>query len=167
MSPVMTRIPSPLGKLLPGCLSVAAGLAVALAGVPVRGEVEVDGTLVRVSKADCLRLVKHRPEPGVIYQPGVDVRGNAVAPAELYDRPAIELPERIEIPIEVDLDRRYGLPADDSFKADAQVGTVTVDLETGRASFNGQPLTSDDAAELRARCQQVLSGEGSAAPGSE
>ena len=137
----------------------AAGAALFLlfAALPVRGEVEVDGTLVKITKADCLRLVKHRPEPGVAYEPGVDVRGDPVEGADLYDRPQIELPARVEIPIEVDLGARYGLPGDDSFEGDVQVGTVEVDLETGRATFNGQPLTSAAEDALRARCQEVLS----------
>jgi hypothetical protein len=85
----------------------------------------------------------------------------------LYGRPEIELPERVQIPIEVDLDRRYGLPDDDSFKGDVQVGTLSVDLETGRARFNGQPLTGDDEAELRARCQEILSDDESGGSGVE
>ncbi len=137
--------------------AAGAALLAMLAALPVRGEVEVDGTLVKITKADCLRLVKHRPDPGVAYQPGVDVRGNPVADADLYDRPRIDLPERLQIPIEVDLGARYDLPADDSFKGDVQVGTVEVDLETGRATFNGQPLESAAEAALRARCQKVLS----------
>ena len=68
----------------------------------------------------------------------------------------IELPKRLRIPIEVDLGDRYNLPADDSFDGDVQVGTVEVDLETGRATFNGQALTSEAEAALRARCQEVL-----------
>ncbi|MDZ7714063.1 MAG: hypothetical protein U5L06_13630 [Rhodovibrio sp.] len=138
--------------------AAGAGLFAILAALPVRGEVEVDGTLVKITKADCLRLVKHRPDPGVTYQPGVDVHGDPVADADLYDRPRIELPERLQIPIEVDLDDRYDLPGDDSFKGDVQVGTVEVDLETGRATFNGQPLTSAAEAALRARCRKVLAG---------
>ncbi|WP_207168787.1 hypothetical protein [Rhodovibrio sodomensis] len=138
---------------------LAAGVALlaALFALPVRGEVEVDGTLVKITKADCLRLVKHRPEPGVAYQPGVDVDGDPVADADLYDRPRIELPERFQIPIEVDLPARYGLPPDDSFKGDVQIGTVEVDVDSGRATFNGQPLTSRAEAALRIRCQGVLS----------
>lgn len=143
----------------PGRTAIAAAtmLLATLAALPARGQVEVDGTLVKITKAECLRLVKHRPDPGVAYQPGVDVHGDPVAPADLHDRPKLELPERVSIPIEVDLDERYGLPGDDSFKGDVQVGTVEVELDTGRATFNGQPLTSDDEAELRARCQEVLS----------
>ena len=137
--------------------AAGAALLTMLAALPVRGEVEVEGTLVKITKADCLRLVKHRPDPGVTYQPGVDVRGNPVEGADLYDRPRIELPQRLQIPIEVDLGARYNLPADDSFKGDVQVGTVEVDLDTGRATFNGQPLTSEAEEALRTRCREVLS----------
>jgi hypothetical protein len=94
----------------------------------------------------------------VTYQPGVDVDGDPVAPADLHGRPELDLPERVAIPIEVDLDARYGLPPDASFKGDIEIGTVGVDLDTGRATFNGQPLTGDDEAELRARCQELLRG---------
>lgn len=135
-----------------------AGLALIAASTTLaaRGEVEVDGTVVKITKADCLRLVKHRPDPGVTYQPGVDVDGNPVADADLYDRPRLDLPERLDIPIEVDLPDQYGLPVDNSFKGDVQVGTVTVDVETGRATFNGQPLTSAAEEALRIRCQTIL-----------
>jgi hypothetical protein len=119
-------------------------------------QVERDGVKVRVTKAQCLRLVKHVPAPDATYQPGVDVRGDPVAGAHLYGRPRLSLPERVRIPIEVDLGARYGLPGDDSWKGDVQVGTVEVDLDTGQARFNGQPLTAPDQARIRAACQRVL-----------
>jgi hypothetical protein len=87
----------------------------------------------------------------------VDVRGDPVEGADLYDRPKIELPQRVRIPIEVDLEDRYGIPGDDSYDGDVQIGTVEVDIDTGRATFNGQPLTSEAEEELRVRCQEVLS----------
>jgi len=157
MTPIVDRpIQRTVGVTRPA-MALAAAILAGLGTASVRGEVAVDGTLVKITKADCLRLVKHRPDPGVTYQPGVDVHGDPVADAELYDRPRLDLPERLEIPIEVDLPDRFGLPADDSFKGDVQVGTVEVDLETGRATFNGQPLTSAAEAALRVRCQEVLS----------
>lgn len=140
--------------------ALACGLWLAGALAPARGEVEVDGVTIRVTKADCRRLVKHAPAPDVAYQPGVDVHGDPVAPADLYDRPRIELPRTVTLPIEVELDRRFGLPDDDSFEGDVRVGTVAVDLDTGRATFNGQPLTAEAEAELRAKCQRVLDGAG-------
>ena len=158
MTPIVDRpIQRTVGVTRPA-MALAAAILAGLGTASVRGEVAVDGTLVKITKADCLRLVKHRPDPGVTYQPGVDVHGDPVAGADLYDRPRIELPERLQIPIEVDLDDRYDFPGDDSFKGDVQVGTVEVDTETGRATFNGQPLTSAAEAALRARCQDVLTG---------
>ena len=113
-----------------------------------------------LSEADCDRLARHYPGADVTYQPGRDVRGKAVAPADL---PADEgggsglvLPEAVVIPIEVELLERYGIPANPAnFKGDLYIGEVVVDVATGRAIFNGQPLQSEAEAELAARCQQV------------
>src|SRR3546814_14200674 len=67
------------------------------------------------------------------------------------------LPDAVVIPIEIDLFERYGIPANRAnFKADAFIGEVVVDVASGRAIFNGQPLQSEAAAELAARCQRVL-----------
>ena len=159
LGPVMTRADRHARAPKRAALAAGAALLAVLSALPVRGQVEVDGTLVKVTKADCLRLVKHRPDPGVTYQPGVDVHGDPVADADLYDRPRIELPKRVTIPIEVDLPDRFTLPADDSFKGDVQVGTVEVDLATGRATFNGQPLTAEAVEAVRERCRKILSRE--------
>src|SRR3546814_16759256 len=67
------------------------------------------------------------------------------------------LPDAVVIPIEIDLFERYGIPANRAnFKADAFIGEVVVDVASGRAIFNGQPLQSEAAAELADRCQRVL-----------
>lgn len=161
------RIHSPQYRLCrraPGAavILLTVGLVLAPMGrVTAADQVEVDGITVTVTKADCLRLVKHEPDADVLYQPGQDVdsSGEPVASPYLYGQPKIELPETVEIPIEVDLDALYGLPADDSFKGDVQVGRVEVDLKSGRATFNGQPLTSADEARLRAKCIEVLRAE--------
>jgi hypothetical protein len=155
----MVRAPSsaPLRQRPPAWLAAAAAVVAGLLGSKApAAETEVDGVTVRITKSDCARLVKHRPDPGVAYRPGVDVHGDPVAPADLHGRPDLNLPERVEIPIEVELDARYGLPPDASFEGDVAVGTVTVDLKTGRARFNGRPLTADDEAALRARCEDIL-----------
>ena len=49
---------------------------------------------VIITKADCAALVRHVAEPGVAYEPGVDVNGRPVVPADLGDTPEIKLPER-------------------------------------------------------------------------
>jgi len=166
---------------------VATALAAGF-GVPDTGQaqstaagtvtVDESGALhVRVTDQDCRRLVVHEPAPGVAYQPGVDVRGKSVAPADLHGAAEITLPEVVSIPIEVDLYRRaprngdasesdprpdpdpdvgLGQDLDPSLDGDAQIGTVEIDLHTGRATFNGQPLTSEAQHRLNRRCQEII-----------
>ncbi len=125
-------------------LAIAASPAVAL-----------DNPVVTISKTDCDRLVAHRPAPDVAYQPGVDVNGRSVAPADLNGGIQIAVPETIRIPIEVDLFNRFGIPANSNqYEADAQVGEVV--YRNGRAYFNDQPLQDETAAELAALCQKAM-----------
>ncbi len=110
---------------------------------------------VTITGADCARLVEHVPGPDVAYQPGVDVLGREVAPADLGGAPRIELPETILIDIEVDLFERFGIPANPAlYEADAEVGAVL--YQDGRFTFNGQPLQDEAEAELAARCQRIV-----------
>ena len=118
-----------------------------------------------ISEQDCRLLTRHLPSADVAYQPGVDVRGKPVAPADLgANDPSggnnLVLPQAVVIPIEVDLFDRFGIPAGGgvNFEADAFIGEVTVDLATGEAYFNGQPLQSEAEAELAARCQRIIRG---------
>lgn len=114
-----------------------------------------DTPVVTISKIDCGRLVKHQPAPDVAYQPGVDVNGNPVAPADLDGGIQIAVPETIFIPITVDLFDRFGIPANPNlYEAEAYVGEVT--YRNGRAHFNGQPLQDEAAAELAELCQKVM-----------
>lgn len=112
-----------------------------------------DPLTVRIKKADCRELVKHQPEADVAYQPGVDVRGNSVAPADLYGGYAIESPQSLVIPIEIDLFDRLSRPEDRRYEGDVAVGVVEVDLVDGYATFNGQPIAAPAQAELVRHCQ--------------
>ncbi len=110
---------------------------------------------VAIARANCARLVAHVPDPDVAYQPGVDVYGREVAPADLGGAPRIELPETILIDIEIDLLQRFGIPANPVlYDPDAEVGEVA--YRDGRFTFNGQPLQDQAQAELAARCQEVV-----------
>src|SRR5690606_25450698 len=103
------------------------------------------------------RLTRHYPDADVAYKPGRDVRGKAVAPADLARRSPLVLPDSVVIPVEIDLLKHYGIPGSGAnFKGDVYVGEVVVDVSTGRATFHGQPLASEAEAELAARCQRIL-----------
>ncbi|MGE3624465.1 MAG: type II toxin-antitoxin system RelE/ParE family toxin [Bdellovibrionales bacterium] len=109
-----------------------------------------------IDPALCNALVKHVPAPDVEYQPGVDVEGNPVAPADLPGQPRIKLPEKIHIPLTVSLAKVLHL---DTLKypwnqlgpgTEAQLGTLTV--EGDQVSFNGQPLTDEQQDNLAVLC---------------
>lgn len=146
--------------------------SVLLAAVPVLAEERT----VAVTKQTCARLVEHEPGADVAYEGGVDVRGNEVAPAELGGGHDLKLPDTIAIPITVELfetgtpsgdaagdgeddtgeaDAESAVPVEDAgFSGDAEVGTVEVGLETGRATFNGRPITSRAQHVLAERCRE-------------
>lgn len=105
---------------------------------------------LRISREDCRRLVRHEPAPDVAYQPGVDVRGRPVAPADLSEAPQVRLPDEIVIPLAVDVmkGRRSGSAVD----AYAGVGTLTV--RNGRAYFNDEPLHGWEQEILLEACRK-------------
>ena len=135
--------------LLAAVLAVASAAAHENATVPTTTGAAI--TTVAITRADCARLVAHVPDPDVAYEPGVDVYGREVAPADLGGAPRIELPETILIGIEIDLLARFGIPVS---HAGAEVGEVA--YRDGRFTFNGQPLQDQAQAELAARCQEIV-----------
>ena len=112
-------------------------------------------TTVRITEADCSRLVNHVAAADVNYRPGVDVNGNAVAPADLNAQPQIRMPDVISIPVTIDLATNLGI--DTPFLARPTVGEVQITRD-GRVSFNGQPIGDAAQQELAQRCQRVGGG---------
>ncbi|MEQ9488341.1 MAG: hypothetical protein RIM72_05020 [Alphaproteobacteria bacterium] len=56
---------------------------------------------IRITKRDCRRLAIETRSADVAYQPGVDVRGNAVESADLHSGFQYTLPDVIEFPITI------------------------------------------------------------------
>jgi hypothetical protein len=96
-------------------------LPIAAASALVYSAAAHEEVTVAITRADCARLVEHVPASDVAYQPGVDVHGREVVPADLNGGIRIELPETILIPIEVDLLERFGIPANPAL-FDARAG---------------------------------------------
>ena len=109
-----------------------------------------------ISKAECRKLVRHQPSADVAYRPGVDVRGRRVAPADLGGGTNIAIPQEIEIPITVELDKTIGAAASGLYKPEATIGKVV--YKNGRAWFNGQPLETGANAEVVAECRKRMKG---------
>ncbi len=108
----------------------------------------------------CNALVKHTPDADVAYRPGVDVNGNAVAPADLPGgNNPIKLPEKINIPVTVSLAKVLNLNANATPAnqlgpgTEAQFGTLTV--EGDRVTFNGQPLSDTQQDNLAVLCMRA------------
>ncbi len=131
-------------------------LAVLLAAGPARAHEEK--VEVAITRADCARLVEYVPAPDVVYQPGVDAYGRAVAPADQNGGTAIQVPDTLHIPIEIDLQERLGIPANPAlYESDIPIGEVV--YRNGRLTFEGRPLQDEAAAELSRRCQNILYGK--------
>jgi len=107
---------------------------------------------IAISRKDCSRLVNHEPAPDVTYQPGVDVHGRPVVPADLGGGQQIQLPDVIYIPIEVLVQDKYGIPANSVlYDATALVGVVSV--RGNRVYFEDQELTDPEVAALEQACR--------------
>jgi hypothetical protein len=107
---------------------------------------------IAISRKDCQRLVNHEPAPDVTYQPGVDVHGRPVVPADLGGGQPIQLPDVIYIPIEVLIQDKYGIPANSVlYDATALVGVVSV--RGNQVYFEDQPLTDPEIVALEEACR--------------
>jgi hypothetical protein len=92
-------------------------------------------------------VVAYAPDPSANFQPGTDVLGRAVAPADLSP-PQQVVPPRLGFLLSVDLARRLNLPG--ALKGDLPLGIVTI--EDNRLLFNGQPIGGETEAALAAAC---------------
>jgi len=108
-----------------------------------------DGGLVMSSQI-CATLAGATPGvPSADYQPGVDVNGNAVAPADLPSTPSTPSVDNFPIEIDQRLAHRFNLPPGGNAKA--VIGYVTV--RGNQAYFNGQPLNTDQTSALAEACR--------------
>ena len=113
---------------------------------------------VKISPKYCQRLVQHTPSADVAYKPGVDVRGNPVAPADLPGQARITAPNEITFNLTLDLLKQYGIASDSPLapSGEATIGTVKYDIAAGRLTFNGEPLTDPEQSVLAAGCSAVI-----------
>jgi hypothetical protein len=120
---------------------------------PPPGGLIVSGDRLAISASVCGMLGMIEPGvPGPDYVPGIDARGNAVAPADLpTPQPGIA-----DYPIEIGLEirHRFGVTAASPlFRTEAIAGLVTV--HNGHAWFNGIPLANNERDMMLAACQEM------------
>jgi len=107
-----------------------------------------------VSYDDCVELTKHIPDADVKYRPDADPD---VAPADIGRRRRIQVPKEFRIPITVELEKRFGIPNINQYKAEAHIGVV--EWKNGRAWFNGQPLGSDEQRAIGYLCRERVNAQ--------
>jgi hypothetical protein len=129
-------------------------LVLALAPIlPILPTAAQQGPIV-VSSSNCDAIAHVNDAPGVAYTPGVDVDGNAVAPADLPGSSTALNQALASAPIKitVDLQKRFGIPANSAlFQGEAQIGYVTV--QDGKAYLDGQPLNVAEQGLLATACR--------------
>lgn len=121
---------------------VVFGILVSCTGIGAVAQPGTDGNDVVVSDK-CRPLSVHVPAPDVAYQPGIDIKGKAVVPADLGSVPAIVAPDRFTVDIDINLSDRFGIPGDPTFfDPTATVGTLSVRSlhNQPQLEFNGQLL---------------------------
>jgi hypothetical protein len=122
---------------------------------PPPGGMSVSGQGRIVISSDlCASLGGVPAVPGADYRPGVDVNGDAVAPADL---PRATPPPALEnFPIEVgaNLQKRHGIAANSTLlHGNPVVGLVT--LHDGRMYFNGAPISDNERDMILAACREA------------
>jgi hypothetical protein len=111
---------------------------------------------IAIARSDCDLAVRYVPPPGVAYQPGVDVNGRPVAPADVDGDRRLKLRESIPVVITDDLRKQFGLPEDSPlFDANAFVGIVELRLSDHRLTFNGVELSDRESDALAAVCRDA------------
>lgn len=143
-----------------GMLTALALLATA-AAVAVPAQAQEGGPVrVEITPLDCRPIdqgVAFNQAPGVEYQPGVDVAGRPVAPADVGGGYAIDLPEEIAFYIDLDMIERIRdrLPATagKGLKGEATLGAVSI--RDGIVMWNGEPMEPSVQRELREACRKL------------
>lgn len=112
---------------------------------------------VRVTKDQCLGLLApHRPSDDVIFRPGVDARGNRVAPADLEDwsRWSGGVEESFVFYLSIDpFDRRGNSRLRRLDSPHLPLGALAYDARTGIMTLDGQPISGDQQADLVRACR--------------
>lgn len=120
-------------------------------------QVGVSGGGIYVTRKDCMALVAHHPAADVTYQPGVDVHGRYVAPADLPgSQPADILPGKLRFDVQVNpLAHGSATQAAKYSNTTMSVARVEVDMKTGAATLNGRPLGDMQSRALLEACHKA------------
>ncbi len=119
-------------------LFLVPALSVLLMGQVANAADKTDGvsSSMAVAKVIC---EKHFVIDDANYKPGVDVNGNAVAPADVSNSP-IDVPEYLEVPLTVDLGKAMNVPMGDNIELKPVLGNLKL-YKDGHVEYNGQDIS--------------------------
>jgi hypothetical protein len=109
---------------------------------------------VQVTRRDCDNVSVYTPSPDVNYQPGKDVYGRSVAPADLGGGSNIKMPDQIDINIGIKLDEKYGIGDNGRFSSEASIGKVTV--KDGAFYWNDKRMDDGDQHAIAEACRKAF-----------
>ena len=135
------------GKILPSMLLALLASSMLAHGQPLESPRSVEAT---ITERECRALVAHRAADDVAYQPGRDVHGRPIAPADLPGSPSVPALSTIRIPLTLSLGDIFAIPP--AIDADIPLWTITVEAD-GRAYIDGQPLYDEAAAQVAEVCR--------------
>lgn len=100
------------------CVFIAQACLISLGSQEGRAET----VSVTLSRDICLQLVTEAlPSSDVAYVPGQDARSNSVAPADLGGGVTLQVPDKVTLPIEIDVRRYLKAPPQDTADKQAQL----------------------------------------------
>ena len=110
---------------------------------------------VRISRTDCQRLIEHKARDDVAYQPGVDVRGRKVVPAEGPDAADMGalVPEMLAFSIALNPLKGGAARFGDT---SLSVGVIQFDMKKRQATLDGVPLNRGDTRKLLKECRRAV-----------
>lgn len=120
-------------------LFLTAALTIISAAAFAQDATDGKSSSVAVEKMICQRLYTHQPSADTNYQPGVDVNGKAVAPADVQTPFQATQTNYIEVPLQVNLANRLSVNSQDK-EMYATLGNLRL-YNDGRVLYNGQDLT--------------------------
>lgn len=121
-------------------------LLIFLLSSPLFATTKVVQVPIKVNRRICDQLlVRHVPADDVAYQPGVDVDGNPVVPADVEGSVQLKLPQEITIPIEIDLRRYYREPSPNLQRNFSQLDTNQQSVVANQQALNSNFSTLETA----------------------
>jgi hypothetical protein len=120
---------------------------------------------IRVDKAVCRKVTKHIPDEDVAYQPGVDVHGKAVVPADVAPQTDYHIEDNFNMRLTLDAAKAFGLkvpnipsaasganPNVPAVMSDTVAGYIT--LKHGKAYLNNRPMDDAQQNQLAILCKE-------------